>query len=763
MAAQPLRHPGGTTSLEAVPSELSITWAPGITDQPVDSPDPPAVLSVAGHRLVRIEAIGPPRYHSWRYRIEGPLAGDPERFLELARPTVPGALLLSPRYRTGPAEPPRTLLPRVLLSMGDDAPSELLSALLREAQWSATRRRTSAPHEWTLEPAGPRSWAPLDFVERLWSSHLVRWAEADWLVPKAPRWVPADPLFASQWHLENTGQSGGSVGIDLDAPTGWDRSLGDGVVLAVLDGGIDSDHPDLAEVLLPGWDFIDGDGSTDPDGLGSHGTSVAGIAAAPANGVGVVGTCPGCSILPVRMLGVSNSGEADAIDFAVERGAWVINNSWGPADGTGAEQPLPFVVSEAIERAVREGRGGLGTAIFWASGNGAGIDSCSDDGYASDPRVLMVGAATNFGTHAVYSEYCPELDFSTLSAGGSLGIQTTRIDDYRADFGGTSAAAPSASGIGAVVLSALPALDLRSLSALLACAADRIDPAGGDYDDQGHSELYGYGLLQLGATLTGSGNCLVAAQPVSRCESAFPVLLARPGIGGAEPLAATVFGPREPLGERIEFTPDEGALWSALVTVSAVEPAYGDARLSVNHGDIVEVRLDSVLTQTTVTIDCEAPVLGGATFTEIAHDHARIAWTTDTLSTGLVRARGASTVEVPTAGLNTTHERWLFDLEPCTDYVIDIEGADAVGNAAQWPAVLMLRTDGDESVVPADAPNDADPCDPTTWTPEDGPDVGPDDDGGEVVEGGGAGCCEGRSQSAALLLLAALRSRRRRT
>jgi subtilisin family serine protease len=106
--------------------------------------------------------------------------------------------------------------------------------------------------------------------------------------------VPDDPTFDQQWNLNNTGQAGGTPDADVDAPEAWDLSIGSAAtILAVIDTGVDLDHPELASKLVAGYDFANGD--ADPQDDYGHGTHVAGIiAAASNNGQGIAGLCWAC-------------------------------------------------------------------------------------------------------------------------------------------------------------------------------------------------------------------------------------------------------------------------------------------------------------------------------------------------------------------------------------------------------------------------------------------------------------------------------------
>src|SRR3954468_24868969 len=136
---------------------------------------------------------------------------------------------------------------------------------------------------------------------------------------------PNDPLLNRQWGL-----------TQIDAQGAWNRgALGQSATIAIVDTGVDLNHPDLAGKLLPGADFVSDETCTPgAQDLNGHGTHVAGIAAASTNnGIGVAGTAPNAKILPVRVLDSSGSGTGDdivkGIEWAADQGAQVINLSIG--------------------------------------------------------------------------------------------------------------------------------------------------------------------------------------------------------------------------------------------------------------------------------------------------------------------------------------------------------------------------------------------------------------------------------------------------
>ncbi|MCB9832809.1 MAG: S8 family serine peptidase [Planctomycetes bacterium] len=359
-----------------------------------------------------------------------------------------------------------------------------------------------------LELVRPLRWLPGAFQLRvrgdddalralasLRESERLEWAHADWLRHLGTReTLPNDPLFPNLWHLKNSGQGGGLIGSDANAGGAWDHVQGQGMVIAVIDTGV-SAHPDLV-LTATGYDAITGAGSnvaTDPYG---HGTAVAGIAAARGNNsMFLCGMAHQATIMPIRLITPSGfgtaTGEAGCFVWASDNGADVITNSWGP---DGVPFPLPTVVQGAFAYATSTGRGGLGTPIFWAAGNGN--EAIAPDEYVSSPYTVAVGAVTNLDYRASYSDYGPELDLLASSSGGTRSINTTtNTGGTTLTFGGTSAAAPLAAGVGALILQAAPQLNWVQVRDILRASAVPIQPAVALYDATGHSNYYGHGRL----------------------------------------------------------------------------------------------------------------------------------------------------------------------------------------------------------------------------------------------------------------------------
>lgn len=267
----------------------------------------------------------------------------------------------------------------------------------------------------------------------------------------------------------------------------------------------------------------------------NHGTGCSGVACA-AGAHGASGVAPKARLMPIRLVsGLGSQDEADALVWAADNGADVISCSWGPTDGKWWEPddpmhdhvaPLPDSTRLAIDYAVRQGRDGKGCVITWAAGNGG--ESVDNDGYASYDKVVAVAACNDTGTRCIYSDFgdavwcCfPSNDFrdrETLTPGiwttdrsgpegynpgsESLGDQD---GNYTNSFGGTSSACPGVAGVAALVLARNPDLEWEEVKHVLRRASVPIDRAGGDYDEQGHSELYGFGRVDARAAVDEAG------------------------------------------------------------------------------------------------------------------------------------------------------------------------------------------------------------------------------------------------------------------
>ncbi|GGV67901.1 type VII secretion-associated serine protease [Streptomyces thermoviolaceus subsp. thermoviolaceus] len=303
-------------------------------------------------------------------------------------------------------------------------------------------------------------------------------------VPSTP--AHADGIRAKQWALDV-----------LHTQEAWRTTRGEGVTVAVLDTGVDADHPDLAGNVLPGKDLV-GFGARRGDGTWArHGTAMAGIIAGHGHGDdnadGVMGLAPQAKILPVRVIledddparararTTRGGALAEGIRWAADHGADVINLSLG--DDSAAAHP-DAGEDEAVQYALRKG------AVVVASAGNGGEKGDHVSYPAAYPGVIAVTAVDRYGTRA---------SFSTRSWYASVcapGVDIVIADPDRKYYEGwgTSAASAFVSGAVALVKAAHPGLTPAQIKKLLQDTA-RDAPAGGRDDSRG------YGLIDPAAAL----------------------------------------------------------------------------------------------------------------------------------------------------------------------------------------------------------------------------------------------------------------------
>jgi len=348
-----------------------------------------------------------------------------------------------------------------------------------------------------------------------------------------PKWTPDDPLFSDQWHLENTGQTNQGVsGEDANLTGAWNNYRGSGIVIGIVDDGLDWNHPDLdnyyADTL--DYDFCNNDDDPTPSSNNGHGTSAAGVAAAAGNNsLGVSGAAPLASLAGLQLISCSTTDVREGNTLGHERQSIdIYSNSWGPSDnGKTVSAPGPLMMA-AFENDVSQGRGGLGNIITWAAGNGLDDDDNSNyDGYANSRHTIAVTAVTHKGEQSWYAEPGANILVAAPSDGDGEGITTTDIEgsggyengDYTDGFGGTSSATPLASGVIALILDANPSVTYRDVQHILV-QSSRINDAGDSSwstNAAGHdvSHKYGFGVVDASAAVNLAVNWNNVDQEVS--------------------------------------------------------------------------------------------------------------------------------------------------------------------------------------------------------------------------------------------------------
>ena len=375
----------------------------------------------------------------------------------------------------------------------------------------------------------PRGMTVKDAIERYQRDPAVLYAEPNWIVSHQAS--PNDPRFGEMWGLNNTGQSGGRADADIDAVEAWNLTTGSSnVVVAVIDTGVDCNHPDLAANMFRNTldcnsNGIDDDGNgriddcvgidaanndSNPTDDNNHGTHVAGtIGAVGTNGVGVTGVNWNVRLMACKFLPATGSGSVgDAIEcieyvkLMKDRGVNIVatSNSWG---GGGFSQSLFDAIDAHLQRGI----------LFIAA---AGNNSANNDttpfypaGYFL-PNVISVAATTrtdalasfsNFGRHDRRSRRpgCrdPEHDAQ----------QHLRV------FSGTSMATPHVSGVAALLKAHDPTRDWRAIKNLILAGGDTI-PALGNTITQKRLNAHGAltcsnspvfaRRLPIGASVTGT-------------------------------------------------------------------------------------------------------------------------------------------------------------------------------------------------------------------------------------------------------------------
>ncbi len=334
--------------------------------------------------------------------------------------------------------------------------------------------------------------------------------------------LPSDPLYPQQWALHNTGQTGGAADADLDAPEAWAIVTGNAnILIAVVDTGVDYTHPDLNDGRVRtdiDRDFVNGDDDARDDH--GHGTHVAGIIAAAANGVGTVGVLWQVSILPVKVLNAQGSGSADqvaqGVQYAADQGARIINLSLGSPH---CSQALADAVNYAFER---------GAVIVAAAGNDGG-----PVGYpAAHERVVAVAATDSQDGRAAFSNRGPEVD---VAAPGVAILST--VPGGHQSFSGTSMAAPYAAGVAGLVLAHTGTLTNAQVMAVLRASADDLGADGPD-DDFGHGRVNAFRAVSLGAVAP------LTDTPPAVCSSCMATAILREADAARGVLAA-LYGVRD--------------------------------------------------------------------------------------------------------------------------------------------------------------------------------------------------------------------------
>ena len=237
----------------------------------------------------------------------------------------------------------------------------------------------------------------------------------------------------------------------VKAPAAWSTSTGVGAVVAVIDTGVQADHPDLGGRLISGFDFVGNDGNpSDGDGHGTHVTGI--VAANRGNNIGISGIAPGAQVMPIRVLDDNGEGFADdvieGIDYATSHGAHVINLSLGdflPLQSVLFDDPA---YSAALQRAIDKG-----IVVVIAAGNNS-QPRCENPPVDA---ILCVGAVDSTGNRSLFSSFGDGVDLMAPGGDALGGSEHDVLSTYKnsgyASVAGTSQAAPHVAGVAALLVS----------------------------------------------------------------------------------------------------------------------------------------------------------------------------------------------------------------------------------------------------------------------------------------------------------------------
>ncbi|XP_053474688.1 proprotein convertase subtilisin/kexin type 5 [Ictalurus furcatus] len=319
-----------------------------------------------------------------------------------------------------------------------------------------------------------------------------------------------DPKWDNMWYIH----CDQNCLTDMNIKAAWSRGYtGKGVVVTILDDGVEKQHPDLKQNYdaRASHDVNGNDADPTPrydaTNENRHGTRCAGVVAATANNsLCTAGIAYNARIGGVRMLDgdMTDMVEAKSLSLSPEY-IDIYSSSWGPEDDGGTVDGPGRLAGLALENGIRKGRKGRGSIFVWASGNGGrNQDHCSCDGYTNSIYTISVGSTTRSGRKPWYLEECSSTLASTYSSGENLGIVTTDLKQRCTDeHSGTSASAPMAAGIIALTLEANPLLTWRDVQHIIVKTSRRGHLIAPDWHTNGAgndvSHLYGFGLMDAEA------------------------------------------------------------------------------------------------------------------------------------------------------------------------------------------------------------------------------------------------------------------------
>lgn len=427
---------------------------------------------------------------------------------------------------TPPASRPAPSAPRVedqiIIKFKPEVSDSTKTEILKK--YNATIiKRIDAIHRVVIQVPKGQEDAILNEMKK---DNLIEEAEPDYV--NQASFVPNDPSLNVQWGLKNTGQTiktqKGTPTADINIESAWDVTKGSGVKIAILDSGIDTNHPDLSSKITVHKDFI-GTGIDDRYG---HGTHVAGIAAASTNNsIGISGTCPDCRLIIGKVLNDNGSGPdsiiVQGIIWASDQGAKVINMSFTGAGNSTAKQ-------DAIDYAWNKG-----VVLVAAAGNNSDTSKAYP---AANNGVIAVAATDNKDQIAFFSNYGTWVDIAAPGKAIYSSLPTHAYNmqlnspglllnyDY---LNGTSMASPMVSGVVALIWTSSYGTSNAEVVQRLYSTADKISGTGIYW-------LYGRINAERAVTLTPTPTQLAPTPTLTPTPTQIPSITPSP----TSPLTPTV-------------------------------------------------------------------------------------------------------------------------------------------------------------------------------------------------------------------------------
>jgi len=328
----------------------------------------------------------------------------------------------------------------------------------------------------------PSGMSEVAIANKLSKNPNLKFAEVDGLVPLS--WVPNDPLLPQEWHIPV-----------IQAFPAWSLSNGGGVTIAILDTGV-TQHTDLVQSLVPGWNYYDN--NSDTTDFQGHGTAVSGTAGANGNnGIGVAGVAYAAKLMPMRISYPDGNGGAwgvwslmvSALTDAANKGVRVANISYGGLNG-----------SSSIISAGQYFKNKNGLVVVAAENTGTELT------YAYSDYLIPVSATGHDNLRTSWSSYGA---YVKLAAPGT-DIYTTWWGNTKqyAWGAGTSFSSPVTAGVVALMMSVNPLLPSSQIESILLANATDIGTAGWD-------KYYGWGLVNASAAVAAAKAAIPVADTIA--------------------------------------------------------------------------------------------------------------------------------------------------------------------------------------------------------------------------------------------------------